>query len=252
MEELREPYYEPQVSLPNKFDGKSNCRNFLNQVRIIFLLQPKRYPTDNIKVGFFATLLTGAAAAWFSPLFENGSPLLENWEIFVAEFERCFGDFDRSSVAANKIHALKQGWMTVSEYASAFRQISCDLNWGEEALMDTFRRGLRDDVKDLLITLPPPTSLMEAIHYAVRCDNRLMERKSEKLFVRNWEPRHPSNSNAVPMEIDATKITSSKPNMLSQEERNRRRRENLCLYCGKANHRIQSCPVRLGKGPVRF
>ena len=45
------------------------------------------------------------------------------------------------------------------------------------------RYGLRNDVKDLLLTFPEePKSLTEAIRRAVRCDNRLFERRSERQF----------------------------------------------------------------------
>lgn len=33
---------------------------------------------------------------------------------------------------------------------------------------------------------------------------------------------------------------------LSAEERQRRRRENLCLYCGASSHLIAACPTRPG------
>ena len=42
--------------------------------------------------------------------------------------------------------------------------------------MDQFRQGLRNDVKDLLLTFhDDPKALLEAISRAVRCDNRLFE-----------------------------------------------------------------------------
>ena len=41
------PSLEPKVSLPEKFDGsRSRLRGFLNQIRLIFLLQPRRYSED--------------------------------------------------------------------------------------------------------------------------------------------------------------------------------------------------------------
>ena len=50
----------------------------------------------------------------------------------------------------------------------------CDIPWDEAALMDQFRQGLQNDVKDLLLTFPEdPMSLTEAISRSVRCDNRL-------------------------------------------------------------------------------
>ncbi len=62
-------------------------------------------------------------------------------------------------------------------YASKFRQLAYDVNWGEAALIDQFRCGLRDDIQDLLLTLTDPSSSSEAITQAIRCDNRLFERR---------------------------------------------------------------------------
>ncbi|CAG8742576.1 2123_t:CDS:2, partial [Dentiscutata heterogama] len=47
------------------------------------------------------------------------------------------------------------------------------------AFIDQFRNGLRNDIKDLFLTVEDPTSLNDAITKAVRCDNRLFERKQE-------------------------------------------------------------------------
>ena len=48
-------------------------------------------------------------------------------------------------------------------------------------LMEQFQYGLQNDVKDLLLTFPEePKSLIEAISRAVRCDNRLFERRLER------------------------------------------------------------------------
>ena len=162
---------EPSVSLPNKFDGKKeNCRNFINQVKMIFELQPSRYPTDRSKVCFIGTLLSDAAATWFSPLFEANSEILSNLTLFLNELEANFGDFDRKATAANNLRGLKQGKSTASEYASEFRRICADLDWGEGAFVDQFRRGLSEEVKDLMLTVAVPNTLYEAISIAVRCD----------------------------------------------------------------------------------
>ena len=252
-------HVEPQVSLPSKFDGsRERCRDFINQVKLIFRLQPSRYPDDRTKVGFIGTLLTGTAAAWFSPHFEGDSACMDDWELFVQEFEEAFGDMDRVSVAANKIRLLRQGTNTVSEYAAAFRRLICDLNWGDGAYVDQFRRGLRDDVKDLMLTVEIPKSLVEAIRTAVACDNRLMERKSDRRnapHYNHYQHTHQrTNNGPVPMELDAIQQSSRRRGPLSPEERERRRRLNLCLYCGDAGHNVSECrvkPPRAGNFQVR-
>lgn len=248
---------EPKISLPAKYDGnKSEFRSFVSQVRLIFQLQPNRYSSDFVKTGFIGTLLVGPAAAWFSSLFETDSHCLYDLNLFFEEFSTNFGDFDRVTVAANKIHALRQGSQSASTYASQFRQLSCDLKWGEDALIDIFRRGLRDDVKDLLLTLPFPNTLNEAISFAVRCDNRLTERRTEK-STRNGPMRnnYPVNQqHPVPMEVDMTKEQSKFSKKLTVEEKERRRRLNLCMYCGEGGHYLDKCPKKsdnLGKGRVR-
>jgi hypothetical protein len=88
-----------------------------------------------------------------------------------------FGDSDKARTLANKLRRLQQGTRSAIVYASKFRQLACDVNWGEAALIDQFRYGLRDDVQDLLLTLADPSSFNEAITQAIRCDNRLFERR---------------------------------------------------------------------------
>ena len=173
---------EPKLSLPAKFDGtRSQFRGFLNQVRLVIQMHPSRYPTDISRVGLVGTLLTGTALSWFAPLLEKESPLLQNFNAFIEEFKASFGDSDSARTAINKIRRLRQGDRPASAYAADFRLLACDIPWDEEALMDQFRQGLRNDVKDLLLTFhEDPKSLTEAISRAVRCDNRLFEQRSER------------------------------------------------------------------------
>lgn len=246
--------YEPIVSLPAKFDGnRENCRSFISQVKLHFQMLPLKYPDDRTKIGFIGTLLTGIAAAWFSPLFEQGSPILSDFIAFIDEFKHMFGDYDRRAVAADKIHRLRQGYRSASTYAAEFRQLSCDLLWGEEALIDIFLRGLNDDVKDLLITFPVPDTLHEAISSAVTCDLRISQRKMDKRKRYSSEPRHypqglNQHSNITPMEID--NLEPNRRQTLTQDEKERRRRNGLCLYCGESGHRIKDCQRRPKDRPL--
>jgi hypothetical protein len=251
---------EPKISLPAKFDGtRSQFRGFLNQVRLVIQMHPNRYPTDISQVGLVGTLLTGTALAWFAPLLEKNSPLLHKFDEFIKEFQASFGDTDSVRTAINKLRRLRQGDRPASAYASDFRLLASDIPWDEEALMDQFRYGLRNDVKDLLLTFhEDPKSLTEAISRAVRCDNRLFERRSEQQMTRfRSEPTYasvvanPSQSSIqplnsfqengpTPMEIDAARRRGP----LTEAEKQRRRANRLCLYCGGPGHIAIHCPHR--------
>ena len=143
-------------------------------------MHPNRYPIDDSRVGLVGTLLTGTALAWFAPLLEKRSSSLENFAAFIEEFKANFGDTDSIRTTINKMRRLRHGDRPASANAADFRLLASDIPWDEQALMDQFRQGLRNDVKDLLLTFhEDPKSLTEAISRAVRGDNRLFERRSE-------------------------------------------------------------------------
>jgi hypothetical protein len=54
----------------------------------------------------------------------------------MAKFERVFGDNDKAKNSANKLRRLQQGTRLAIVYASEFRQLACDVNWGEATLID--------------------------------------------------------------------------------------------------------------------
>jgi len=126
-------------------------------------LHPRHYFDDTTRVGFIGTLLTGTTAAWFVPILETSSPLLQDFNAFMVEFEAVFGDSDKARTSVNKLHHLQQGTRSAIVYTSEFRQLACDVNWGEAALIDQFCCGLHDDVQDLLLTLADLSSFNEAI-----------------------------------------------------------------------------------------
>jgi hypothetical protein len=57
----------------------------------------------SIKVGFIGTLLLGTTIAWFAPLLEHQSPLLNDFEMFLEEFNATFGDLDKKCMSNIKI-----------------------------------------------------------------------------------------------------------------------------------------------------
>ena len=245
---------EPRISLPEKFDGnRSKLRGFINQVRLIIQLQPYRYPTSYSQVGLVGTLLSGTALGWFGPLLEKQSPLLSDFEAFIAEFSATFGEHDKVRAATTKIRVLRQGNRPAATYVSEFQQLACDTNWDDAALMSQLYWGLRDDVKDLLLTMPDANTLMEAYLMTIRCDNRLYERRMEERRTQpfrrniamggnNFRLGSPE-SKPEDMQIDATRY---KP--LTQKEKNRRREEGWCLYCGESTkHNAANCPKKRRK-----
>ena len=201
-------------------------------------------------MGLVGTLLAGQALSWFAPLFEKNAAILGNFEAFLGAFSEAFGEHDKICSATTKICSLCQGTRLASNYASKFRQLVCNINWDEPALISQFYSGLQDGVKNLLLTLPDPSTLDEAINQAVKCDNRLFEHRQDKqiwttphqpseYFVSSISAHAVKYTEAEAMQIDATRF---KP--LTKQEKKQRREENLCLYCGQPGHRASNYPLK--------
>jgi retrotransposon gag protein len=248
---------EPKIRLPEKYDGaRSRFRGFMLQVRNVLQMHPHRYPDDRTKVGLIGSLLAPGTAAldWFSPLIEKDADILHDFDEFTRLFEECFGEPDRERIAANRVAELRQGTRPAATYISEFRRIAADLAWNEPALIEACRRGLSDEIKDMLVHRSKPTTLNELVQVAVDCDNRLSERRQERRRQpgRPLVPVHaptpdagagtaptPAAARPEPMQVDR-----ARPRHLSAAERLRRRELNLCLYCGGADHHIRQCPIR--------
>jgi hypothetical protein len=241
----------PKIKLPEKFDGnRSNYRGFINQLHLVFRLHADKYPTTEIRVAFVGTLLTGKALAWFNPIIEHPERYQAqwaSWDAFLKHFAAQFAPIDPAITSANKIRRLRQGNSPASSYAAEFIQLASDLDWNDSALINMFRSGLSDAVKDMLVHYDYPDTLSLAMELAIRCDTRLHETRLERsgrdfssprAFVSRPNdtptvsfPNAPSTRSSVsdPMEIDAV----SRPRgPLSQAEKDRRRAAGLCLYCG--------------------
>ena len=105
------PYVlEPTISLPDKFNGRrAYLCSFINQIRLIIRLQPQRYASDFSRVGLVVTLLSRSAQAWFAPLVETSSPLLENFTAFFVKLEAAFGETDRRQTTLTNLYSFQQG-----------------------------------------------------------------------------------------------------------------------------------------------
>ena len=80
------------------------------------------------------------------------------------------------------MQSLCQGTQSIAIYAIEFQQLICDLEWNDKAFINCFQYGVKDNVKDLLITMPKVEILQEFITQAITCNNRLFERHQEKQF----------------------------------------------------------------------
>lgn len=245
------------VALPERYNGNvGRCRDFLLAVDNVFAIQPHRYSSDEIKTRFIGTLLTHEALAWFRDVLERKPELLRNYGQFVFEFKAFFEDANAQRHAADALGRLKQGKGSCLSYATKFRRLAYETGFNNGALINFFRKGLNEDIKDRLANaLEEPEDLEELITLCVKIDQRLYDRRVEKagnvkyaFTPPRFAPR--PQSGVTPMDLDSAQMDKFKK--LTPEEKKRRYEQGLCLYCGEKSHKLASCPARnakMRKGP---
>lgn len=253
------PAREPKVPTPDKFNGnRKNFRTFMSQLNAVFQLNASRFTHDQTKIIYLGSLLAGDASIWYESVTRTGS--FKSYETFYAAFETLFKDPYEAVVARRDIKRLKQGNLSATTYAMKFLALSADTGFNDNALMDLFRSNLNDNVKDVLATSPSvPEDFASLVNFVIGVDNRLYERRLETKNDSRARPRYQgqssfgqvktsqNNSGPGPMELDSIHVNNNQAvprGPLSNEEKARRRREGLCLYCGKPGHVATSCPAK--------
>ncbi|KAL0150720.1 hypothetical protein M9458_053943, partial [Cirrhinus mrigala] len=230
------PVASPRLAYPDKFDGSpAKCKGFLLQCSLFVTQQPALYPTEESRIAFVCSLLTGKALDWATAVWDLNRPTFPSFELFLRCFKEVFDYPEGGEGAGEQILTLRQGKTTAAEFALTFRTLAAQTGWPDEPLKLHFRKGLNHELQAELACRDEGKSLDELINLAIRIDNLIRSRKPTKDI-----PLQLSMPASVP-EHEAMQIAHTR---LSAEERERRQQLNLCLYCGKPGHMKASCPSR--------
>ncbi|KAI2660465.1 Transposon Tf2-6 polyprotein [Labeo rohita] len=205
----------PRLAFPEKFDGSpAKCKGFLLQCSLFVSQQPHLYPTDEAKIAFVCSLLSGRALDWATAVWQLDRPTFPSFQAFLQRFKEVFQPSSENGEAGEQIMS----------------------GWNDGPLKLHYRKGLNADLQVELACRDEGLPLEQYIDLSIRVDNIMRSRKPNRQFVTAPPPIPAVETAPEPMQIGATK--------LSVEERERRLRGNLCLYCGQSGHIRATCPTR--------
>lgn len=206
---------------------------------------------------------------------------MRTYDGFAKQFDATFGDQDQLKQAGLKIQELRQT-STVSAYASEFRRLAFILGWKDSQLIQMYEHGLSPRIRDYLVPMPDFTSFSELVKVTTNIDNKLnLQHGYPSAFISQlpppdtttfdtYAPQHPvayapafpappapyfNEGDLRPMEVDAIRHRRPIPSApvhqvshhrapLTNQERQHRRDNNLCMYCGKPGHIWATCRLR--------
>lgn len=108
------------------FDGDPNsCLSFLSQCSLNFALQPPRYATEETRIAFIITLLTGRAREWGTAVWDARASCCQKFKDFRAEMLKLFDRSVQGDAAAACLVRLVKGNSSVTDFAISLWSMTC-------------------------------------------------------------------------------------------------------------------------------
>jgi hypothetical protein len=252
---------EVRVKKPDPFSGKKGreAENFIIRMEVFFNDYEPGTFSDNRKI---TTALTnmgpGEGANWSDPILRSVSSqsahaYTTDWNTFKEAFLMNFADPIKKEKAIRDLGKLTQT-KSAQSYASQFRVLSQEVSWDQAAMIDKFKEGLKPDVQMemMKMTMLMPAVALQAltlenwIELAIRTDDVIFSSRSfnPKANIPSTSSHRPNvpTSTSKPFAPRAPQGKGKTQNVkVPDEEKQRRRKESLCIKCGKPGHNMNEC-----------
>ena len=275
----RKPSVQARVREPDQFDGSDTCKlqPFLTQCLLNFRDRPNTFSDDSAKVTYVLSFLHGTALDWFEPTLTSSlyAPWLTDYSAFISELQNNFGPHDMEGEAEAGLKNLQMHntqWIT--KYLVEFNRLAARVQRGDAPLRCQLYNGFPPQIKDVIFQVGKADNLTDLRILTQSINACYWERRSEiacempanksqdKSGDKGKAPTTPATQNTnlpksgqsstprnilAPTTSNTPKPTTTlalklgKDGRLSQEERQRRMDNNLCLFCSKPGHVAKEC-----------
>ena len=248
------------VSLPKHLDGSKPDKVFEWINGMEFFFKANGNISDERKIAAACTRLDGMALQNIVNLRDMDvvpDCVTDDWEGFKAYIKSEFGPVDIVGSKEDELDRLRMNHTdTILAYTTEFRTIASFINWNDDTLRHRYYIGLPNRLKDEVARQGYKTgTLNQVIKCATTADSRYHARAAEKSTQPTTRPTQSSStsyyksSTASSNTTTTTTATDTRPNAhlldssgkLKAEEKQRRKAEGLCLYCGAKDHQAADC-----------
>ena len=259
----------PKFPNPEKFGGaRDELEPFKFNFRAKLQANGDWYPDEDEKLNYaFSRLKNFTQGQIFFKMDPTNVFKMHTVEKLLQYLNVSFGDQNKKQTVQNKIHVLKQKKRFFHEYLAEFQKYINDTGYDVANQKYCFFVGMQWKLNMLLIqhdtdrlTFDEMVKLSIALASRVQLANQNRFKNYNSVFSSNniyvpptlsttsqslaqhqvtityINPAQPQFDQNDPMDFSATNRGFKKP--LTAEQRKYRFENNLCLYCGKSDHRV--------------
>ncbi|KAI2654763.1 Retrotransposon-derived protein PEG10 [Labeo rohita] len=224
------------MAMPATFaDEAAECSGFLLQVNLYIQMQSQQLLSENAKVAFLISLLTGKALQWAKAIWNSNNPIINSYEQFTSHFFEVFSTATGTLTTSDQLFRLQQGTSSVNEYTLHFLTLAAASGWNEVALLGAYWQGLNPEIRAAMALYDDSIGLESFLQHTTRVSQRLATCQPPVTAPQSASVAA-SFPVPEPMQVDSTQLSCT--------ERNHHITLGLCLYCGQQGHHIRTCPIR--------
>ena len=240
---------ELKLGQPPTFNGNpEKARGWFNNAQLYLLVNIDIYNDDDRKIAFTLSFMReGSATLWAltetDATFKRNPPSFRTWQDFLDKFSALF------ILENTKNQAI--AWMTMAkvdkktplmEYISQFKNNAAlsEIN-NEDVLINFFSRGIPPSLMKRIYRMDTvPTTINKWYQQTLRFQH--IWEKTNEITKGRPNPfhnrQHKQHNNRYKKDLNAMDVDAVQ---ISQQERERRSRDNLCFRRGRSGHRIANC-----------
>lgn len=213
------------------------------------------FPDERSKLGYIYSQMNLISKTHIQIWVKDGIILFDSVNQMINVLDTIFGDPNRVRDAVNRMHANFQRNQAFSSWIVEIRRDAAIAGYDSNSrpLRDLIFYNMSLELKKALVHERDIDNLNfdEAIARLQDIDNR--QRAIFNLVSKSNDRKAQfSRSLSTPMPnlalkgdpMDLSLVDTQRRGPLSREEKDRRRRLGLCIYCGEKGHLLNYCPVR--------
>lgn len=251
------PAYTPKARFPDptkySHEDPRGYVSFRLNLNSKLAIDRDTFRTEEEKVYYAFDRLTGVAARRMIPWIRAKQDARQlTLDGFIAEMDSAFDDPQRREKALVRVNSMKQGQKDLSSFLGEFNEALTDaggLFWDDEQKKTLLQVAINIQLMSAMIGRERKPSYegycdqLRAVDEDLKQVNRIQSRRARTTRMYSAPAaRDPNQMDWQPSQVNATRTNQPRREYWgTPEEIAQRRKEGLCLKCGRKGHLVRDC-----------